>query len=506
MLYSFADRFLQELFIDNEYPPRGAIYQVYEFLRQHADDPIELTHAEIRETAGLDLNESAVGSILRILDKFGAIEKFLPRENMAIVRINIEPDETGAGPSLVDRLGPQAHVQRTVLLGLEGLVRGRLGEPVYFRPDELAAALGLDRPALNRAIHSLIGDLPIDYVPPFRGNAIRVIDRTRKARDLQIDFATLEKRKQHGYDKLERMIQYARNTQCRRSYILNYFGERTSGASSCRSCDNCRPGTDSLFAAPAVAPIDTPRGRELLLKVLSGVARAKGRFGKVAVVQMLTGSDSERMSKGKLDQLSTYGILRDSGFTRKDLTDIIDALTRIKLIETQDVDRYKPVVTLSDQGWRWLRGQDAPDLVLDLPEDLVERIRRGGLVSHRPAPAKVEPAGRTEPLPAIAVLPESDSPDPGDLAGDPLWERLRSLRTDWARELKQPAYCIFTNQILEALVRQRPMTPAALAAIKGLGRAPHRAPRLGTTGSHLQSSAHSGRSGSGGRVGAANRE
>ena len=267
------------------------------------------------------------------------------------------------------------------------------------------------------------------------------------------------------------MIQYARNTQCRRSYILNYFGERTSGASSCRSCDNCRPSTGPLFAAPAVAPIDTPRGREFLLKVLSGVARAKGRFGKVAVAQMLTGSDSERMSKGRLDQLSTYGILRDCGFTRKDLTDIIDALTRIKLIETQDVDRYKPVVTLSEQGWRWLRGQDSPDLVLDLPADLIERIRRGGLVSQRPAPAKIEPAGRTEPLPAVATRPEPDSPDPGDLAGDPLWERLRSLRTDWARELKQPAYCIFTNQTLEALVRQRPMTPAALAAIKGLGRA-----------------------------------
>ena len=44
-----SDRFLQELFIENEYPPRGAIYQVYEFLRRLDDDPIEMTHAEIRE-------------------------------------------------------------------------------------------------------------------------------------------------------------------------------------------------------------------------------------------------------------------------------------------------------------------------------------------------------------------------------------------------------------------------------------------------------------------------
>ena len=259
LLYSTSDRFLQELFIENEYPPRGAIYQVYEFLRRLDDDPIELTHAEIREAAGLDLNESAVGSVLKILDKFGAIEKFLPRENMAIVRFNVEPDETGASPSLVDRLGPQAHVQRTVLLGLEGLVSGRLGEPVYFRPDEFAAALGLDRPALGRALKSLAAELPIDYVPPFRGNAIRVIDRTRKPRDLKIDFATLEKRKQHEYDKLERMIQYCRSRQCRRSYILDYFGERDAGRSTAAAATTAGRHTESRSAAPVVLRRSTPR-------------------------------------------------------------------------------------------------------------------------------------------------------------------------------------------------------------------------------------------------------
>src|SRR4051794_21874932 len=261
LLYSTSDRFLQELFIENEYPPRGAIYQVYEFLRRLDDDPIEMTHAEIRETSGVDLNESAVGSILKILDKFGAIEKFLPRENMAIVRFNVEPDEGGGFTSLVDRLGPQAHIQRTVLIGLEGLVRGRLGEPVYFRPDELAEALGLDRPALGRAIKSLAADLPIDYIPPFRGNAIRVIDRNARPRDLKIDFTSLEKRKQNEYQKLERMVQYSKSNQCRRSYILHYFGERDAAQAQCGGCDNCQPGMQSSFATPATAPIDTPRGR-----------------------------------------------------------------------------------------------------------------------------------------------------------------------------------------------------------------------------------------------------
>jgi ATP-dependent DNA helicase RecQ len=45
------------------------------------------------------------------------------------------------------------------------------------------------------------------------------------------------------------------------------------------------------------------------------------------------------------------------------------------------------------------------------------------------------------------------------------------LRTEWAREAKVPAYCIFPNTVLEELARARPRTPQSLAAIKGLGPA-----------------------------------
>src|SRR5262249_46484065 len=137
----------------------------------------------------------------------------------------------------------------------------------------------LDRAALTRALKALCADLPIDYVPPFRGNAIRIIDRDRLPRDLPIDFAALEKRKQQEYDKLERMIQYTQTSRCRRAFILNYFGDRQ--AERCGNCDNCSDGVPG--ADDAETRINTPAGREVIRKVLSGVARAKGRFGKTAV-------------------------------------------------------------------------------------------------------------------------------------------------------------------------------------------------------------------------------
>jgi ATP-dependent DNA helicase RecQ len=479
LLHSSSDRFLQEMFIENEYPSRAAIYQVYEFLRGRDEDPIELTHAQIREGSGVDLNESAVGSILKILDKFEAIEKFLPRENMAIIRFNTDPDEPGPGSaSLAERLKPQAQVQRTVLRALEGLVRGRVGEPVYFRPDELAEALGMDRPALTRALRSLSAELPVDYVPPFRGNAIRVMDRTRKPRDLKIDFSGLETRKRHEYAKLEKMVGYTRSGQCRRSYVLEYFGESRPQAEHCGGCDNCRPhesrGPTGAAGARKNIAIDTPQGWEIILKILSGVARAKGRFGKATVAQMLTGSDSERMFRWRLDQLSTYGILRETGLTQKEVGEILDALVGAGLVEAQDVDRFKPVIMLTEAGWTWLRNRPQSALTLQLPEDLLERICARGQ-ARPPVPIVLDdtetsldgtgppevtgPRDRSGPGAGTASLPE-----------DALRDRLRALRSAWARELRQPAYCIFTNETLEELVRSRPATPAALSAIKGLGR------------------------------------
>jgi ATP-dependent DNA helicase RecQ len=474
LLFSHSDRFLQELFIENEYPPAATVYQVYDFLRRLDDDPIEMTHAEIKDAIVLDLNEQAVGTTLKILESAGAIEKFLPRENMAIVRLNVEGDE----PSLVPRLGPQANVQRVVLTALEGLVNRRYGEPVYFHPQELATALGLDRAAVSRALKALTAELPIDYVPPFRGNAIRVLDRARPPLDLDIDFETLEKRKRREYEKLDRMMKYAQTGQCRRSYILGYFGDTRAAQLHCGRCDICAgasggPGTGTL------TPIDTDAGREIILKVLSGVARARGRFGKIAIAQMLIGSGSEKMQRSGLKRLSTFGIL--VGFRQPDVVQLIDVLVAAGLIEALEHERFRPTVNLTARGWDYLRGHDAAPIALALTPELAARLSAGGVPSR--ASAVSDPPKATPQHSAAApAAPRGDDPehepelsagDPSDpeLENDPLWNRLRAMRADWAREARMPAYSVFNNKTLEDLVRARPTSPHALAAIKGLGPA-----------------------------------
>ena len=473
LLFAYGDRVLQELFIENEYPPAEMVHRVYSFLRELDDDPIELTQAEILAAARIELNEQSVGTALKILEAAGAIEKFLPRENMAIIRINAEPEEPGT--SLASRLHPQAHVQRIVLLGLEGLVNRRYSEPVYFHPDDFAAALGLDRPALTRALRALASELPIDYVPPFRGNALRVIDRARKPRDLNIDFAALEKRKQREYDKLDRMIKYAQSSQCRRSVILGYFGDVQAAGLHCGGCDKCASSTRGDPTRQG-GPIDTPAGHEVLLKVLSGVARAKGRFGKNVVAQMLAGSASEKMDRSGLKRLSTYGILNN--FRQAELVQILDVLEGVGLLECPEVDRFRPIVNLTEEGWQQLRAKGPFNFVLALSDELRNKVAGGGVerLTLRTVASTAEPRpvpdGRTN-----AHTDDAPADSSSSVQDDPLWQELRTLRQEWARETKVPPYIIFPNHVLDELVRTRPQTPQALGAIKGFG--PSRLERYG---------------------------
>ena len=470
LLYAPGDRFLQEMFIDNEYPPPDAVSKVYEALRRLDADPIELTLAEIRETTGVDINESAVGTALKILEGAGGIERFLPRENQAIVRINAEADM----PSLADRLGPQAHIQRIVLLGLEGLVSRRFNEPIYFLPDDLAAALGLDRPALNRAIRNIAAELPVDYIPPFRGNAIRVFDRSVRARDLEIDYRTLDDRKRREYDKLERMIKYAQARDCRRSYILGYFGDSEDQPDRCGNCDNCGPGGGGSSSGTVPADVGTPAGREVVLKALSGVARARGRYGKTIVAQMLTGSGSEKMERLGLKRLSTFNILAE--FRQPEVVELLDALTEAGLLEAQEVDRFRPVLNLAARGRDFLKGDDPNLPALSLTPALAEKVRNGGLerVARPPSRPSTSTATPPDPDPEFGPEPDGEAATSGD---DPVRDRLKALRTAWARESQMPPYHIFTNQMLDELALRRPATPQALAAIKGMG--PARLERFG---------------------------
>ncbi len=180
---------------------------------------------------------------------------------------------------------------------------------------------------------------------------IDVIDRAR-TRELRVDWKALASRRKIDEDHLDDMVRYATGASCRQDFLVRYFSSATEEAGGCGHCDVCC-GLPDYGGAPKRETITTTDPLPTLVKkLLSGVARCRGRWGAHAVAGMLRGSKAKKILRANLDKLSTYGLLCE--FRQKDLVRLLDILQRLRLTR-QDVhgcleltERGKEVMTSTD--------------------------------------------------------------------------------------------------------------------------------------------------------------
>ena len=430
MLYHGGDRYIQEFFIENSYPGPEVIQQVYEFLLSLDEDPIQLTQQDVKERLSLSIGNDGVGNCEQILESAGVLERLVSSQNMATVRIDSDL------PTCVDLLPRQARVRRRVLQAVEKIVGDQRNELIQFRPQELAASLEMDQPAIAHALYELSESGWFTYVPPFRGRAIRMLKRDVPFEDLEIDFAALEKRKAAEYDKLNRMVRFALSGACRQQEILHYFGEGEAGP--CNHCDNCSkhqpksrrpqaadakarpPSASGLTADKLVAEEAVEEGvLDAVRIVLSGVARTESRFacGKILIAQMLCGSNSAKVKKLRLNQLSTFGLLWQ--LKQAEVATLIDILIAIGCLEQEDIDRFRPVLKLTPLGGDVMRGKAGLPAGLKLPGELRLKLRRPTAKDASRAKAAGQRADSQVPNPPQTARLSSQAPDLADFDGPP---------------------------------------------------------------------------------------
>ena len=115
---------------------------------------------------------------------------------------------------------------------------------------------------------------------------------------------------------------------------------------------------------------------EAVRMVLSGVARTESRFacGKNLIAQMLCGSNSAKIKKLRLNQLSTFGLLWQ--LKQAEVVTLIDILIAIGCLEQEDIDRFRPVLKLTPLGGDVMRGKADLPAGLKLPGELRLKLRR----------------------------------------------------------------------------------------------------------------------------------
>jgi ATP-dependent DNA helicase RecQ len=235
-----------------------------------------------------------------------------------------------------------------------------------------------------------------------------------------------EEQKRIERQKLDAMLAYCEAAGCRRTVLLNYFGESRD---ACGNCDTCQ------------TPPELWDGTIAAQKFMSAALRTGQRFGAAHLIDILRGKVTEKVTQFDHDKLQTFGVG----------TDLDEAAWR-------SVARQLlagGLLYADAQQYGALKLTDAARPVLKAETMLMLRRQ---VVTKKAAGKPKQKFTNFAPL----NLP------PANVS---LFDALRNWRGQTAREQGVPAYVILHDRTLQELAARRPQSPDELLAINGIGEA-----------------------------------
>ncbi|RHP44051.1 DNA helicase RecQ [Clostridium sp. AF32-12BH] len=246
-----------------------------------------------------------------------------------------------------------------------------------------------------------------------------------------LDFADRETVKERDTKRLQVMERYCYTTECLRNYILKYFGENPENP--CGDCGNCLREFETLDMTQAAK------------QIINCVYEAKGRYGKTIIIDTVAGAKTTRLAEIGATSYKSYGVL--ASVKRNLLRRLMDQLVLDGYLQVGDYQ----VIRLGDISA--LKNLDTKVLVKITDEDkLPEKTAK---------PKKT--AKGTEALTS---------------AGFKLFDKLRALRMEIAREEHVPPYIIFSDKTLIDMAAKAPASREEMLNVSGVGE--HKYAKYGT--------------------------
>jgi ATP-dependent DNA helicase RecQ len=227
--------------------------------------------------------------------------------------------------------------------------------------------------------------------------------------------------KRVAIEHLNAIVRYAEDEiTCRRKPLLNYFGEETS-TDNCSNCDNCTSAPTPLTDITVYAQ-----------KFLSCVKRADEKFGAGHIVDILLGSENEKVLRWEHNKLSTYGIGKE--LTKKQWMHIARQLLTMGYLKQEGEYHTLSVTTKALEALR------RREKIMGVLQE-AERVKKGGKQKE-----EIE-------------------------YNNALFALLRQKRKELADEAGVPPYVIFSDKTLVEMAAYYPQSVTDLLSISGVGQA-----------------------------------
>ena len=238
-------------------------------------------------------------------------------------------------------------------------------------------------------------------------------------------------------ERLSRMQEYAEAQVCRRRILLNYFGEVSE--CQCGNCDVCNN------------PPEQFDGTRYAQMALSAITRTNEKVGFTTTIDILRGNATPDVKEHQYNLFPTYGIGRELSF--RDWHDYLLQMLQMGLIELDYKENRH--IHITPLGKSVLFKGKTVQLSKIVKEDLHVKSKRI----------------KTPVLPAMQTLekPTRSEVEPTPVVDKELFERLRQLRIQIAKEEHLPPYIIFSDKTLHELAIYKPKSIAAFGTIYGVG-------------------------------------
>ena len=229
-----------------------------------------------------------------------------------------------------------------------------------------------------------------------------------------------ENERKGAQKKLAQVVEYAELRTCRRAYLLGYFSEKQE-AEGCGGCDVC------------LRPKEEVDATIISQKILSAIVRTGERFGGRYVMSVLRGSRVKKVLEFGHDQLSVFGIAKDS--SEEEIMYFINLLIA-KGYAAKSEGEY-PMIYLTNLGKKFLNNREKIFLLspqFEKESELEVKKKKGAL--------------------------EYDTQ---------LFEQLRAIRKSLAEQKGVPPFIVFSDVALQEMAYYFPQNKESFLQISGVG-------------------------------------
>ena len=234
-----------------------------------------------------------------------------------------------------------------------------------------------------------------------------------------IDAMTIRER---DIKRLQIMEGYCYTTECLRNYILKYFGEDPK--KPCEDCGNCLRQFETLDMTDEAK------------KIINCIYESRGRYGKNIIMDTVLGAKTARLAEIGASEYKSYGVLESSN--KNLLRRLIEELLLEGYIQTGEYQ----VLKLGDISK--LKLKDTKVLVKITDEDKVTN-------------RKLKPKKNIKGMDSLTS------------SGFKLFDKLKELRLEIAREEKMPPYIVFNDKTLIDMCAKMPITKSDMLNVSGVG-------------------------------------